>query len=73
MTDELLKPLFTNGPWAAAAAFLMWTILKAWNADRASVTELLGGFKEAIDSLRGAVDKLTERIDQHDLHIKSGK
>ena len=70
MSDEILKSLAANSPWALATAFLMREILKAWNADRASVTELLSGFKGAIDALREAVDKLSARIDAHDIELK---
>ena len=60
MPNEILTSFAQNGPWAAAAAFLMWTILKAWQKDRDTVVSTLGEFKDAIVALTHAVEKNTE-------------
>lgn len=63
MDPELIKPLASNGPWAIMAGFLLSQILKAWNADRTSLVELMGQFKQSLDSLKVAVDQLRQSIE----------
>lgn len=63
MNETLMKELGQNGPWAAVSGFLLWTVIKAWTADRGMVTQLLGEFKSSIAQLASAVNKLTERLD----------
>lgn len=72
MDSELLKPLMANGPWALMSGYLLIQILKAWGADRASVTDLLGTFKESIDSLKISVDKLATHIDMQANRHRAG-
>lgn len=63
MNDVFMKELAQNGPWAIVAGFLLWTVIKAWTADRGMVTQLLSEFRSSIDKLSAAVTKLTERLD----------
>lgn len=60
MPNEIWTGFAQNGPWAAAAAFLMWTILKAWQKDRDTVVSMLSEFKDALVALTHAVEKNTE-------------
>jgi hypothetical protein len=64
--DTLLSGLASNGPWAAMAGFLLWQLLKAWQGDRQQLTDLLSSFKGALDSLKEAVEHLTNRLDAHE-------
>lgn len=66
MPDTAWSALAQNGPWAIMAGFLLWTVIKAWNADRDQVTKLLGDFKDALSGLQGAVEHLTDRLDRLD-------
>ncbi|MBS1721410.1 MAG: hypothetical protein JSS66_00215 [Armatimonadetes bacterium] len=61
---ELLHQIGANSPWAAMAGFLLHQVIKAWNADRAVLTQLLGEFKDAINELRSAVNGLSDRIER---------
>lgn len=61
---ELLQQIGANSPWAAMAGFLLHQVIKAWNADRAILTKLLGEFKDAINDLRTAVTGLSDRIER---------
>lgn len=54
--DELAK----NGPWAAVAGFLLWTVIKAWNKDRDQVTVLLGEFRVSLEKLATEIHNLGE-------------
>lgn len=60
----ILTGLAQNGPWAAAAAFLLWQVLKAWNQDRDNITKLMGEFKDAINGLTRAVEQLGEDMEK---------
>ena len=66
LPDMAWSSLAQNGPWAVVAGFLLWTVIKAWNADRDQVTKLLGDFKDALSGLQKAVEHLTERLDRLD-------
>jgi hypothetical protein len=63
MTEEMLKGLGSNGPWALVAGFLIWHLLKLGKEDRDQVVNLLTTFRTTLDGLKSAVEKLTDRID----------
>jgi len=62
--NDLLRSFANNGPWALAAAFLCWQILKAWGDDRKLTAGLLTEFRATMTELAAAVRALAERIDQ---------
>ncbi len=66
MTEEVLKGLGANGPWAVVAGALIWHLLKLGKEDRAQVVDLLTTFKNTLDGLKIAVEKLTDQIDGMD-------
>jgi len=63
---SFLTELGKSGPWALVAGFLLWMVIKAWNQDRAQVTQLMGSFQQSIDKLtteiHGLVSAVTEQI-----------
>ena len=68
MTAEasFLTELGKSGPWALVAGFLLWMVIKAWNQDRAQVTQLMGSFQQSIDKLtteiHGLVSAVTDQM-----------
>lgn len=60
LEQTFFSELGKSGPWAGAAGFLLWTVLKAWNADRATVMQGLPQFRDSIMALKGAVEQNTE-------------
>lgn len=66
MDQDLLRGIGNNGPWAAAAAFLCYQILKSWREDRQQVNSLLAvlpEFKNEIAILSQSVARLADRIE----------
>lgn len=55
-----LTQLGANGPWALVAGFLLWQVIKAWNADRATTTQLLGEFRSVLDRLATEIHNLVQ-------------
>ena len=60
--NEFVTELAKSGPWAGVAAFLLYTVIKAWTSDRGQVTQLLGEFRVTLDGLKMSVDHLSERL-----------
>ena len=63
MSDELIKGLAANGPWAIVAGILLSQVLKAWAGDRAALTTLMTEFRVSLDGLKVAVEHLTKKLD----------
>ncbi|MBX3115613.1 MAG: hypothetical protein KF824_13535 [Fimbriimonadaceae bacterium] len=60
--DQLLNSLAANGPWAIMAGWLLTRVIKAWTDDRNQLVNLLTEFKDALMSLKGAVEELKSEI-----------
>lgn len=60
--DDFFKSLAENGPWALVAGFLLHQVIKAWTTDRNQLNGLLTDFKDALISLKGAVEDLKSEI-----------
>ncbi|MGV3613851.1 MAG: hypothetical protein ACO1SV_00830 [Fimbriimonas sp.] len=60
MEQTFYAELGKSGPWALVAGVLLWTVIKAWNADRATVMEVLPQFRDAIVALKNSVEQNTE-------------
>lgn len=60
--DQLLTSLASNGPWAVMAGWLLTKVIKAWTDDRSQLVNLLSEFKDALHSLKGAVEDLHTEI-----------
>lgn len=65
--NELLAGLAGNGPWALVAGFLLWQVIKAWAADRDTLTRFLTEFRSTLESLKDAVDALRTELGRRPL------
>lgn len=59
---SFLNELGKSGPGALVAGFLLWTVIKAWNQDRAQVTQLMGSFQQSIDRLTVEIHELVKAV-----------
>lgn len=64
--DQLLTSLAANGPWAVMAGWLLTRVIKAWTDDRNQLVNLLTEFKDALHSLKDAVEDLKSEIKAKD-------
>lgn len=60
--DEMVKSLAANGPWALMAGWLLTQVIRAWTNDRNQLVNLLTEFKDALMSLKSAVEELKSEI-----------
>ncbi len=61
MNEQLITSLAANGPWAAAAGFLLHQVIKAWTDDRQQLVILLTEFKDTLTALTHAVQELNKQ------------
>lgn len=62
--NELMEMMATHGPVAIIAGFLIWQVVKAWGSDRAALISMLTEFRETLDGLKRAVERLSERLER---------
>lgn len=61
MNEQLITSLAANGPWAAAAGFLLHQVIKAWTDDRQQLIRLMTEFKDTLTALTTAVKELNKQ------------
>jgi len=63
MESQLLTAFAKEGPWALITFLLVAWIVKQSTTDRQMMYTLMQEFRASIDSLKTAVDKLTNRLE----------
>ncbi|MBX3095669.1 MAG: hypothetical protein KF812_02285 [Fimbriimonadaceae bacterium] len=65
MTEPTISALAVHGPFALVSGVLIWQVLKAWQADRETIVSLMTDFRQSLDGVQRAIERLADQMSDH--------